>query len=80
MIKRALSCLLAASLWTLAPAQALAATPVAVEFQPTRQAVVLQLPAGVVPTTLELSNPPRFVIDLPGTYPVRPQSLAYDSG
>lgn len=80
MIKRALSCLLALSLWAVAPQPALAAVPVAVQFEPTRQALVLQLPAGVVPTTLELNNPPRFVVDLPGTYPVRAESFKYPQG
>lgn len=80
MTNRALSCLLALSLWAVTPAIADAAVPVAIEYQPTSQALVLELPAGVVPSTLELNNPPRFVVDLPGTYPLRADSFSYPRG
>jgi hypothetical protein len=33
-----------------------------------------------VPTTFELANPPRFVVDLPGTYPLRAQNYTYTLG
>ncbi|MFP5503586.1 MAG: hypothetical protein ACLGIN_13940, partial [Candidatus Sericytochromatia bacterium] len=79
-MKRSLALLLALSLVVAQPAPAEAAPAVRVDYQPASQALVMSLPAGVVPDVQELDNPPRFVVELPGTEPARPADYVYGQG
>jgi hypothetical protein len=82
MKKRSLSGLIALALWLspVATLPALAAPTAVIDYRPSGQTLSLDIPAGVVPGVQELSNPPRFVVDLPGVLPSRPADLAYGSG
>ena len=51
-----------------------------VEYQAGSQTLALRLPAGVVPTMVELGNPPRLVLEFPSATPVAAQSQAYAQG
>ena len=69
MFQRRLAFLLALSLLLVVPSLATQAAAVQPEisFQPDRQILAVPLTSGGVPALVELANPPRLIVDLPGT-------------
>lgn len=75
---------LAVALAALAvPALALpaAAAPVtSATYDPASRTLAVSAPAGILPSILVLTNPPRFVVDLPDTTPAKIGDVSFASG
>ncbi|MDB5098838.1 MAG: hypothetical protein JWM80_3259 [Cyanobacteria bacterium RYN_339] len=66
--------------FALAPAPAVEAQVAMADYQAASQTLSLRLPAGVVPTMIELGNPPRLVLDFPLVGSMAPASQAFANG
>jgi hypothetical protein len=83
MLNRRITSILALALSLAAPnfaAIAVAAPVTEVGFQTDRQTLSVPLGAGGVPAMVELANPPRLVVDLPGTALAIGQDMVYPVG